>query len=791
MELRPYQQECVETINNLPEGTKTIACLATGLGKTVVGANLEFKGRVLWLSHRDELVRQPEKYFTGLGYTYGIEKANEHANGESVVSASIQSICRDERLKNFKEDEFDTIICDEAQHAAAPSYRKVLSYFKPRKLIGLTATPNRDDGVRLSDVFDSICFVRDLRWGIEHGYLARIRCLQVLSDYDMDNVEKSLGDYTAGSLGHEMEFSNNSVVVTKAYMEHCLPEKRQTLIYCPTVKSSENVAKTIKTALPKKERGTIAVLSDRVSPEDRKKILEKYRKGKIRCIVNCMILTEGTDLPETSCIINNRPTAKSSLYQQIVGRGTRLSEGKEYCLVIDIVGENYEKKNICTAPTLFGIEPNFLPKDVQTKIQNEDLLEISDAIIQQQAEAAKNASLIQQVIDIFSEEQLNLIKNNSRKGLAGIAAKYSDHVEKGRSEEYDFGDLYVKRMPFDSHYYRIDATYDGRIFFSKPDMVGNTVLDVNISGLGNSVPGGKISFISDPMPMEEAISFVSKLLDSMIPNMYRAKWSKLAREKLGRLPVTERQATRVAKDFKEYLPNCAFQARALNMLQASDLIDMKMDMDSVAKDKKKQEEIAKEATVLRIGKEREDWEKTQEERRKNVEKEENKRKEAWPEYREIVEQRYEAVVAAINSQVSSEEQLIGKTGNIIVEIDYSFYRIGIMPSAKQLLFLGSLVEDVRDMGVIFNANILRAGLDMWHTGLLIAFCLSIKKNVHAVKHVHILFDAQKYIDTIRNVGLEKSQRDDDEVKCDYTYVKKSLNIFGESVYESPFLINYP
>ena len=110
-----------------------------------------------------ELVRQPEKYFKDSGLTYGIEKAEQHSNGEDIVSASIQSISRDNRLSTFDPNEFSMIICDEAHHAAAPTYRKVLDYFHPKKLIGLTATPKRGDGARLSDVFDDICFVKDLK----------------------------------------------------------------------------------------------------------------------------------------------------------------------------------------------------------------------------------------------------------------------------------------------------------------------------------------------------------------------------------------------------------------------------------------------------------------------------------------------------------------------------------------------------------------------------------------------------------------------------------------------------
>ena len=179
IELRPYQEEAVKAVDALPDGSRTIVALATGLGKTVVAANFATNGRILWLSHRDELVRQPEKYFAERGISYGIEKAEETSSGETVVSASVPSLCKDARLHRFAPDAFDLIVVDEAQHAAAKTYRKILSYFHPRKLVGLTATPKRGDGVRLSDEFDTICFSRDLKWGIQNHYLADITCLRV------------------------------------------------------------------------------------------------------------------------------------------------------------------------------------------------------------------------------------------------------------------------------------------------------------------------------------------------------------------------------------------------------------------------------------------------------------------------------------------------------------------------------------------------------------------------------------------------------------------------------------
>ena len=200
MELRPYQAECIETIEAQPPGA-FLAQMATGLGKTVTFANIPRHGeRMLILSHREELVEQPRKYFN---CSYGIERAQQHSHGEEVVSASIQTLAR--RLSDFDPEDFRLIICDEAHHAAASTYRKIFDYFRPEKLIGFTATPNRGDRVRLDTVFSKIIFQRDLRWGVKNGYLCDIHCRRVDIGFDITAVHTRQGDYAPGELDQAMD----------------------------------------------------------------------------------------------------------------------------------------------------------------------------------------------------------------------------------------------------------------------------------------------------------------------------------------------------------------------------------------------------------------------------------------------------------------------------------------------------------------------------------------------------------------------------------------------------------
>lgn len=178
--LRPYQQECVDILDKVESGNVLVA-LATGMGKSMIFTHIKRTGRVLILSHRDELVRQPEKYYSE-DVTFGIEKGDEYSHGEDVVSASVQTLYKENRLKRFSPDDFDTIICDEAHHMCSnnKSYMNIIKYFTgARRLLGFTATPKRGDKIRLDDVFDEIVFARDIKWGIQNHYLSPVRCMLV------------------------------------------------------------------------------------------------------------------------------------------------------------------------------------------------------------------------------------------------------------------------------------------------------------------------------------------------------------------------------------------------------------------------------------------------------------------------------------------------------------------------------------------------------------------------------------------------------------------------------------
>lgn len=347
MKLRDYQQACIDEIEARPPG-RYLVQMATGLGKTVTFANIPRNGKMLILSHREELVNQPLKYFDCLT---GVEMAKEHAPPMAeVVSASVASLTQ--RLERFSPDEFDLIICDEAHHAAARTYRRIFDYFHPRKLIGFTATPNRSDSVRLDDVFQEIIFQRDLRWAIQNGWLCDIYCRRVNIGYDLTGVHTRNGDYAPGELDEAMDGTADAVA--QCYRELATGA---TLVFAASVRQCQEIVSRVP--------GAVAVTGETKS---RSEIIAAFTRREIPCLVNCMVFTEGTDIPLVETVIIARPTQSDSLYAQMVGRGLRLHPDKERLNLIDCVGVT-GKSSLCTAPSLLGIDLKNVPEKKRESLE--------------------------------------------------------------------------------------------------------------------------------------------------------------------------------------------------------------------------------------------------------------------------------------------------------------------------------------------------------------------------------------------------------------------------------------
>ena len=477
IKLRDYQQEVLNIIDNLDSGAYLIQ-MATGLGKTATFTNIKRKGRVLVLAHREELINQPVKYYD---CSVGIEMADKHSNGEEVVIASVMTLIH--RLDKFKPDEFDLIIIDEAHHAAAVSYKKIINYFKPRLLLGFTATPNRGDNVRLDDVFQKIIYQKDLRWAIQNKYLTDINCLRVNIGYDISKVARRMGDFVASELEQTLNTDVLNGAIAEAYRKYA---KGATLIFATSVNHARDIAKMIP--------GAVAVTAD---TRNRQELINKFTNREIPCLVNCMIFTEGTDMPLVETIMIARPTQNSSLYTQMVGRGLRLYPGKDKLTLIDLVGVT-GKANLCTAPSLLGIDLNTVPKSKQDEIQG-DLFDLPD-LVNQKSDCVESWIRNIEIVDLWAKGQ-----------------------------QYNLHNVNWFMMPNGDFVLQLKGK---KLRIPAQNELGETILD-------------------RPMKMQEAFDFAYQyLLENYADQKYL--WDLSIVKKWGKLEASEKQKAQIRRFFKDY-----------------------------------------------------------------------------------------------------------------------------------------------------------------------------------------------------------------------------------------------
>ena len=350
MELRPYQQEAREAIFEQWDGgvLKTLLVLPTGCGKTIVFAKVTEDcvrrgDRVLILAHRGELLEQAAdkiRQSTGLGCA--VEKAEETCMGSwfRVVVGSVQTMMREKRLGQFPEDYFQTIIIDEAHHCISDSYQKVLNHFSSAKILGVTATPDRGDMRNLGSYFESLSYEYTLPKAIKEGYLSPIKALTIPLKIDMTGVGVQAGDFKASDISTALDPYLQGIA--QEMEKYCKDKK--TVVFLPLVKTSQKFRDLLNA------HGFRAAEVNGDS-QDRSEVLEAFDRGEYNVLCNSMLLTEGWDCPSADCVVVLRPTKVRSLYCQMVGRGTRLSPGKDHLLLLDFLWHT-ERHELCHPASL-------------------------------------------------------------------------------------------------------------------------------------------------------------------------------------------------------------------------------------------------------------------------------------------------------------------------------------------------------------------------------------------------------------------------------------------------------
>lgn len=345
MELRPYQAEAKAAVfEQWDKGAfKTLLVLPTGCGKTIVFAKVAEdcvrQGyRVLILAHRGELLEQAAdkiKKSTNLGCA--TEKAEQTCLGSwfRITVGSVQSMQREKRLSQFSENYFNVIIIDEAHHCISDGYQKVLKHFPSAKVLGVTATPDRGDMRNLGEFFESLAYEYTLPKAIREGYLSPIKAMTIPLQLDLSGVSIQSGDFKAGDIATALDPYLHQIA--DEMMKYC--RDRKTVVFLPLVKTSQKFKEILD------EKGFKAAEVNGES-KDRAEVLEAFDKGEYNVLCNSMLLTEGWDCPSVDCVIVLRPTKVRSLYSQMVGRGTRLCEGKSHLLLLDFLWHT-ERHELC------------------------------------------------------------------------------------------------------------------------------------------------------------------------------------------------------------------------------------------------------------------------------------------------------------------------------------------------------------------------------------------------------------------------------------------------------------
>lgn len=414
--LRPYQERTIgKAYAAFGEGFRRVPIvLPTGAGKTVVFSRVgidcvEAGQPVLALAHRVELLDAAEEKFkqssTGLDVGMMLGRRREH--DRSVVISSMQTAVQPGALALLKRRRFGLVIVDECHHIAAPSYQTILrelGVFTPAgpRLLGVTATLDRADGLALGDTFDTgpaeVVQIAEL---IEQGYLLRPRGIRVKVDgLDLSGVrgsrtsESGLDDR---AVAQAMSDSLAPAAVARAVLEHC--RGRHGVAFLPSVELSKEQARVFA------EHGLRSVHVDADTPKAvRREIVRRARLGEYDVVCNVGLFTEGTDVPIWSYAVLGRPTSSGVLYQQMVGRPLRPHPGQTDALILDVVGVTGRHRlvslvNLLGADAIEELDDELRQFDEDDEPGDDEPRTTGEA---DPAPAGADGELVHELVDLFS-----------------------------------------------------------------------------------------------------------------------------------------------------------------------------------------------------------------------------------------------------------------------------------------------------------------------------------------------------------------------------------------------------
>ena len=385
MILRPYQAEAVNnTFDTFKQHDSVLAVMATGLGKTVffshVAKDFMNRGRVMVLAHREELITQAkDKLQRVTGIDADIEMGeswamNNYFKSEIVTSTIQTQIAGMEgngRMTRFDPNEFSLLVVDEAHHAVAKTYQRVIQHYRQNpdlKVLGVTATPDRADELALGKIFSAVSYEYDIRDGIDDGWLVPIEQMSVeVQSLDFSKMRTTAGDLNGKDLAEQLEFEENLHGIADPTIQ--IVGDRKALVFAASVAQAERLAEIFN----RHRAGSAEFVTGKTPKEYRRKLFDAFANRELQYLVNVGVATEGFDDPSIECVVMARPTKSRCLYTQMAGRGTRPLEGivdgltdaiarksaialsgKSSVEIIDFVGNCGRHKLITSADILGG-----------------------------------------------------------------------------------------------------------------------------------------------------------------------------------------------------------------------------------------------------------------------------------------------------------------------------------------------------------------------------------------------------------------------------------------------------
>lgn len=331
--------------NSRAEGAvRGLVHAATGVGKTYLAAfDSQKYERVLFVAHREEILKQAANSFKNVRCSddYGFFNGKKKDTGKSVIFASVATLGRTEYLTDeyFAPDYFTYVVIDEFHHAVTEQYRRIVDYFKPKFMLGLTATPERMDGKCIYEICDyNVPYEITLKEAINKGALVPFHYHGIYDETDYSSLRLVKGKYDEKDLNDK--YIGNEKRYDLIYKHYKKYRSKRALGFCSSRKHAEEMAKEFC----KRGVRSVAVYSnaDGEFSEERNLAIEKLKNQEIQVIFSVDMFNEGVDIASLDMVMFLRPTESPTVFLQQLGRGLRTSRGKEYLNVLDFIG-NYEK----------------------------------------------------------------------------------------------------------------------------------------------------------------------------------------------------------------------------------------------------------------------------------------------------------------------------------------------------------------------------------------------------------------------------------------------------------------